>query len=108
MAGRQSFAGLIKDQAGQEAWLFRIHSGGAIDPIFGEDRLNLVPQDLVDNWLMLCRVCIPLMCNLAAIEWSLSRDGGWTVSFKRPCPLMAIRTLSMSALSGKKDMAIPS
>ena len=47
MARRQSFAGLVKDQAGEEAWLFRIRSGGAIDPIFGEDRLNLVPQDLI-------------------------------------------------------------
>jgi hypothetical protein len=43
-------------------------TGGAIDPIFGEDRLNLVPQDLIDNWLMLCRVCIPLMRDLAAID----------------------------------------
>ena len=38
VAGRQSFAGLIKDQAGEEAWLFRIRSGGAIDPIVVEDR----------------------------------------------------------------------
>jgi hypothetical protein len=66
VARRQSFAGLVKDQAGEEAWLFRIRSGGAIDPVFGEDRLNLVPQDLVDNWLMLSRVCIPLVGDLAA------------------------------------------
>ena len=68
MARRQSFAGLVKNQAGEEAWLFRIRSGCAIDPIFGKDRLNLVPQDLIDNWLMLSRVCIPLVCDLAAID----------------------------------------
>ena len=44
MAWRQSFAELVKDQAGEEACLFRIRSGGAVNPIFGKDRLNLVPQ----------------------------------------------------------------
>ena len=58
----------VKDQACEEAWLFRIRSDGAIDPIFGEDRLNLVPQDLIDNWLMLSRVFIPLVCDLASID----------------------------------------
>ena len=48
VARRQSFAGLVKDQAGEEACLFRSRSGGAIDPIFGEDRLSLVPQRLID------------------------------------------------------------
>ncbi len=55
MARRQSLAVLVKSEAGEEAWLFCIRSGGAIHPIFGEDRLNLVPQDLINNWLMLCR-----------------------------------------------------
>ena len=68
MARRQSFAGLVKGEAGEKAWLFRIRSGGSIDSIFGEDRLNLVPQDLIDNWLMLSRVCISPMCDLAAID----------------------------------------
>ncbi len=60
MARRQSFAVLVKDQAGEEAWLFRIRSGGAIDPIFGENGLNLVPQGLVDNCLMLSGYAFPL------------------------------------------------
>ena len=54
-----------------------------------------------------CGRCSPSREHLM-IKWSLLRDGGWTVSFKRPCPLMAMRTLSMSALRGKTDMAIPS
>jgi hypothetical protein len=57
VARRQSFAGLVKGEAGKKACLFRIRSGGSIDSIFGEDRLNLVPQDFVDNGRMLSWVC---------------------------------------------------
>ena len=43
MTRRKSFAGLVKNQSGEETWLFRIRSGGPIDPIPGKDCLNLVP-----------------------------------------------------------------
>ena len=68
MARRQSLAGLVKDQAGEEAWLLCVRSGRPIDPVLGEDRLNLIPQGFVDNRLMLSGIGVAFVGDLAAID----------------------------------------
>ena len=50
MGGRQSFAAVVEDQAGEEAGILRVCSRSPIDPVLGEDGLDLVPKGLVDDW----------------------------------------------------------
>src|SRR4029077_8964203 len=74
VARRQSLAGLVENQAGKEACLSGTRPDGAIHPVLSEGHLNLVPQSLVNNRLMLARIGITFMGNLAAIDTVLQHQ----------------------------------
>ena len=68
MARRQPLAGLVKNQAGEETGVLCIRSGCPIDSVLGKNRLDLIPQWLVDDCRMLSGIGIAFMRDLAAID----------------------------------------
>src|SRR5690348_8476259 len=74
MAGRQPFAGLVKSEAGEEAWLFCIGPDLPIDAILGKDGLNLIPKGLVDNGGVLSGIGIAFVGDLTAIDAVLQHE----------------------------------
>src|SRR5262249_28751583 len=56
MRGCQSFAAVVEDQAGEQAGILCVCSRSPVDPVFGEERLDLVPKGLVHDGLVLSRI----------------------------------------------------
>src|SRR6185437_12225058 len=79
MARRQSLAVLVKSQADEEAGVLCIRSRRPIDSVLSKNRLDLIPQWLVDDCRMLATIDAvlkheikgaagePLTANLGAI-----------------------------------------
>src|SRR5262245_27258107 len=74
MSGRQSFAAFVEGQAGEEARVLRGSSGSPVDPVLGEDSLDLVPQGLVHNGFVLSGIGVALMRDLSAIDAVLQHE----------------------------------
>src|SRR5438552_10748835 len=58
----------VEQQSGEEARTPCSCSCRALDRVGGQLRLDLVPQRLVDDWLVLARVMRALMADLAAVD----------------------------------------
>ena len=74
MCGRQSFAAVVEDQSGQEAGILGVCSGSPVDPVLGEDSLDLVPKGLVHDGLMLSGIGVAFVRDLAAIDAVLQHE----------------------------------
>jgi len=68
MARRQSLAVLVKSQAGEEAGVLCIRSRRPIDSVLSKNRLDLIPQWLVDDCRMLAGIGVAFVRDLAAID----------------------------------------
>ena len=53
---RQALAGRVKHEAAQQTRVLCACAGCPLDPVLGENRLDLVPQWLVDDGRMLSRI----------------------------------------------------
>jgi hypothetical protein len=74
MCGRQSLAAFVEGQSGEQAGILCVYSCSSIDPVLGEDGLNPVPKGLVHDGLMLSRMGVALVRDLAAIDAVLQHE----------------------------------
>src|SRR6266446_4133911 len=87
MARRHPIAIAIKQHAGEEARLPSFSSFVALDGVTGKLGLDRIPQRLIDDWLMLARIRLLVVNDLAPIdavlqhqvertagEWPATRD----------------------------------
>jgi hypothetical protein len=68
MARCQSLAVLVKSQTGEQAGMLCIRSRCPIDSVLAEHSLDLFPQGIVDDRLMLSGIGILFVRDLAAID----------------------------------------
>ena len=87
----------IEQDPHQQAWLLACPSGGSVDAVLGQDGLDLVPERLVDDGLMLARIALALVDDLATIDPVLQHQVERTASQR----LAAIAT----AIGCRPDLA---
>src|SRR5262249_16596142 len=64
---RHALARIVVDQPGKQAWLSSLGAGNPVEPICRKPALDLLPECLVDDRLVLAGIALVLVDDLAAV-----------------------------------------
>jgi len=74
MRGCQSFTAVVENQPGQETGIFCVGTCSPVDPVLGQNCLDLVPKSLVHEGLMLSGIGAAFVGDLTAIDAILQHE----------------------------------